>query len=273
MIARPDPARVTVVHADRPPAAVTRAMIGALTDDGFAVDVLTASHAIPVTGSRPRAELFVLKHSDAATLVVGCLLHDAGAATFNPYPVVATCRDKAATTGRLAAAGLPTPDSWLVADPATAQPLLRDGPVVVKPNGGSKGAGVTVARRTADLRELGRTGGPFLVQRYHEPDRLDHKLYRIGDDVFCVGRPWPAVTAEDKQGVALEVDPVLRRLAMGVGDALGIDVFGADVVRSGGRAWLVDVSSFPGFKGVPDAGRLLARRIAAALHRRVSGRR
>jgi hypothetical protein len=78
-------------------------------------------------------------------------------------------------------------------------------------------------------------------------------------------RPWPAVSREDKLGVLLDIDPLLRRIAVGVGEALGIDVYGADVISSDGTYWLVDVSSFPGFKGVPDAGHLLAERVLAAV--------
>lgn len=267
-----DPApRLALVHADRPLGPVTVDMVAALRDRGATVDLLGAGdEPLALTAGLPPYDLYVLKHSDEMGLTTGAVLHALGAATFNPYPVVAACRDKAVATRVLAAAGLPVPESHVVADPPAAAGLLGGGPLVVKPNRGSKGRGVQVVRRAGDLDAIDPADGPFLVQRHHAPDGLDRKLYRIGDAVFCVARPWPAVTAQDKRGRLLAVDPALRRIAVGVGEALGIDLYGADVVYSDGQPWLVDVSSFPGFKGVPDAGGRLADRIlAAARHRRV----
>lgn len=260
------PARLAIVHSDRPLGAVTAEMVAALRDRGATVDVLRAAgQAHQLTHDGPHHDLYVLKHSDEATLTMGAVLHAAGAATLNPYPVAAACRDKALATSILARARLPVPASHYVTDPGTAAPLLSGGALVVKPNRGSKGQGVRVVRTARDLAAIDPAGGPFVVQRHHAPDGRDRKLYRIGDAVFCIGRPWPAVTADDKHGQLLEVDPALRRIALGVGDALGIDLYGADVVCSQGRPWLVDVSAFPGFKGVPHAGRLLADRVLAAV--------
>ena len=44
---------------------------------------------------------------------------------------------------------------------------------------------------------------------------------------------------------------MLRRLTLAVGEALGMDVYGVDVVVSAGEHYVVDVSAFPGFKGCP----------------------
>jgi ribosomal protein S6--L-glutamate ligase len=51
----------------------------------------------------------------------------------------------------------------------------------------------------------------------------------------------------------------------GCGEAFGITIYGVDVIRSEGQHWLVDMSSFPGFKGVPQAGRRIADHLAARL--------
>lgn len=51
---------------------------------------------------------------------------------------------------------------------------------------------------------------------------------------------------------------------------MGIDVFGIDIVLSDGRPVVVDASSFPGFKGVPDAGRRLADYILDAARRTIN---
>jgi hypothetical protein len=52
--------------------------------------------------------------------------------------------------------------------------------------------------------------------------------------------------------------------------ALGIDMFGLDIVISGGRPCVVDINKFGSYMGVPDAPRLLANYLFAALNRAVS---
>ncbi len=256
--------RIAIVHADRPLGAVTAATVDELRERGADVDVWRLAGAIDVAALPLDFDLFVMKHSYGAALTVGSALHAAGATLLNPFPAVAACRDKAVACSILSAAGLPVPRTWFVTEPGAATSLLGAGPLVVKPNSGSKGAGVRIVRTASDVADVDPAGGPFVVQDFHPPEGLDRKLYRIGDHIHCVGRPWPASTPEAKQGVPIEVDPVLRRLTLEVGEALGMDLYGLDVIVSDGRHWVVDVSAFPGFKGIPDAHRLLAERVLAA---------
>ena len=106
----------------------------------------------------------------------------------------------------------------------------------------------------------------MFAQRYCEPETVDRKIYRIGEDVFCVERVWPPVTLEEKRGRLIELDATTRELAMECGRVLGTEVYGVDVIEHEGRPWVVDLSSFPGFKGVPEAGARIAKvvlRVAA----------
>ena len=65
-------------------------------------------------------------------------------------------------------------------------------------------------------------------------------------------------------GEATTVDSELREVAARCGEVLGIDLYGVDVVYSGGRPYVVDLSSLPGFKGVPQAAQRLSEYIYAA---------
>jgi ribosomal protein S6--L-glutamate ligase len=167
-------------------------------------------------------------------------------------------------------AGVPVPDTYVAAQATLLAPLLDGGPLVLKPVRGSQGRGVRLVRSRAELTR-GDDGRPVLAQRYHEPEGLDRKLYRIGDEVFCVERRWPARSYEEKVGRPIAVGPELRALADRCANALGVELFGFDVVMSGGRPYVVDVSSFPGFKGVPEAPGRLADYIAAAARRARDG--
>jgi ribosomal protein S6--L-glutamate ligase len=151
----------------------------------------------------------------------------------------------------------------VTSEPGSLAPLLDGGPLIVKAPRGSQGRGITVARRPDDLAPL-PAGRPWLAMRYHAPDGPDHKLYRIGDEVFGVRRTFPARTYEDKLGRPFAVSPELRELVLRCGEVFGISLYGVDVVFSAGQPWVVDMSSFPGFKGVPDAGARLAAYLVAA---------
>ena len=60
-------------------------------------------------------------------------------------------------------------------------------------------------------------------------------------------------------GLDAETEDVARRC----GDALGIALYGVDIIHHRGRPWVVDLSSFPGFKGVPEAAARLTALIDA----------
>lgn len=219
----------------------------------------------------PQADLYVLKSGSALGLSMAGALHAAGAAILNPYPVAAMCRDKIVTSAVLAAGDVPVPETWVTEDREQLADLLDGGPIVVKPFRGSRGVGVTVVNQPAEIGDLDLEPGPLFVQRYHPPDGLDYKMYAIGERVCGVRRVWPARTFEEKLGVAFEPDDDLRAIARRCAAAIGADIFGFDVVFSEGRPFVVDLSGFPGFKGVPDAPALLAGEIEAAAQRVTRG--
>lgn len=112
--------------------------------------------------------------------------------------------------------------------------------------------------------------GPLLAQRYKEPKGRDRKLYRIGERVFGVKRTWPVRSYEEKLGEPFPVSEELRQIVWRCGAAFGIDLYGVDVIESD-RPYVIDMSSFPGFKGVPDAAALLADYIYEVGRRAVEG--
>jgi glutathione synthase/RimK-type ligase-like ATP-grasp enzyme len=221
--------------------------------------------------TRVEHDLYVLKYTSGMGLSLAGALHAAGAAILNPYPVAALCRDKILTTAALAAGGVPMPDTWVTGDPTRLAGLLDDGPIVIKPYTGSRGVGVTVVRHPNELDDLPLESGPLFIQRYHQPEGVDRKMYVIGSEVFCVERVWPTRTYEEKLGRSVEPSEEMRDIARLCASAIGADIFGFDIVYSDGVPYVVDVSSFPGFKGVPDAPQLLADAIDAAAPRVMRG--
>ena len=58
---------------------------------------------------------------------------------------------------------------------------------------------------------------------------------------------------------------------MRCGRAFGIDLYGVDIIESEGTPYVVDMCSIPGFKGVPDAPRVLAEYFHGAAERAMRG--
>ncbi len=205
-------------------------------------------------------DVYVLVSPTEAALSLAGALERVGGVLVPSYAVAAGCRDKIVQTTVLADAGLPVPASWLTVHPEALAGELTWGPLLVKDPRGSRGQGLHLARRRDELWRL-TCGTPWLVMRYHDADSPDLKLYRIGDEVCGVARVFPAHSMADKVGRPLDVTAELRDLALRCSDAFGTTVCGVDVISSDGRLWVVDMSSFPGFKGVPDAAARLARLI------------
>lgn len=243
-----------------------------LSERGVAVDFTFPDVELnDLADVRVEHDLYVLKSGSALGLSVAGALHAAGAAILNPYPVAAMCRDKIVTSAVLARGGVPVPETWVTEDPQRLHGLLGGGPIVVKPFRGSRGVGVQVVRESSEIDALELDPGPLFIQRYHPPDGLDYKMYCIGERVCGVRRVWPARTYEEKLGEAFEPDDELRSIARTCAAAIGADIFGFDVVFSDDRAYVVDLSGFPGFKGVPEAPELLAAEIEAAAERVTRG--
>src|SRR5438105_9738629 len=206
---------------------------------------------------------------------VAAALHTAGAALLNPYPASATLRDRIVKLRVVQAAGVPAPKTFVASHVDQLRAALEHGPLVIKPHRkltrSAPGEGIHVVRDRAELAALPPISEPVFAQRYHASDGPDRKIYSIGSEIFGVLRAWPARTHREKLGQAFTPDPELVDITRRCGAALGIDLFGVTVVQSGGKSYVVDMTSIPGFKGVPDAPRRLAEYIYAATERALRG--
>ena len=200
-------------------------------------------------------------------------LRELGVRVVNDARAIERCVDKSMTSFLLARAGIPTPATWATENPEQAADIVRreKGPLVLKPYRGSQGRGVHVIWDADELDDVSNDEGPVFAQRYHTPEGQDHKIYVIGEQMFGVKRIFPARTYEEKTGQPFTITHELREIALRCSRAFGVELFGFDVIISGGRPYVVDIQSFPGFKGVPDAELRLADYLYAAAQRAVNG--
>ncbi len=226
---------------------------------------------IDVADIRVKNDLYLLKSGNELALSFAFVLHQLGAATVNPYPTVALLQNKIVSTRILQKAGVPTPDTFVTRNRGDLAPLLDEGPLIVKPYRGCRGEGIAVVRTVGDLDKLA-PDGPILAQRYHQSDDgRDHKIFCIGDRLFGVRRIFPLRSYDDKVGEPFVLTPELRSITQRCGEAVGIDLYGVDVVISNGQPYVVDLNKFCSFIGVKDAPRLLADHVLESARRVLRG--
>jgi ribosomal protein S6--L-glutamate ligase len=239
---------------------------------GCQVDIIYPEERVtPLSQVRAEHDLYILKSGTELALSLAGALHAVGARMLNPYPVAATMRDKIASMRVLEAAGVPVPETYVTSQARRLAPLLDAGPLVLKPYRGSQGRGVHIIWDADELDDVSNDEGLVFAQRYHKPEGEDHKIYVIGDQMFGVRRIFPAKTYEEKIGQPFTITAELREIALRCGKAFGVELFGFDVVMSGGKPYVVDIQGFPGFKGVPDAALRLADYLYAAAQHAVNG--
>jgi ribosomal protein S6--L-glutamate ligase len=247
-------------------------VVSLLTQWDAKVDIIYPDQSVSDLGRvSVEHDLYVLKSGTELALSLAGALHTAGAIILNPYWVAATMRDKIVSTRILQAAGVPVPETFVASHAKQLAPLLDGGPLVVKPYRGSQGRGVRVLWDADELDKIPSDEGPVFAQRYHKPEGEDRKIYCIGGQIFGVLRVWPPRTYEDKIGRPFTITPELRNIALRCGEAFGVELFGLDVILSEGRPYVVDIQSFPGFKGVPNAALRLADYIYTTGRRVLSG--
>jgi ribosomal protein S6--L-glutamate ligase len=230
-----------------------------LKEMGVKVDLIYPEEQLTNLGRvHVEHDLYILKSGTELALSLAGALHAVGATILNPYPIAEMLRDKIVFTRVLEKAGLPVPETFVTAHPHQLAPLLDAGPLVLKPYRGSQGRGIQVVFDADELHAIPGNEGPIFAQRYYKPQGRDLKIYCIGGQVFGVERVWPARTYEEKLGQPFTIPQDLHDIALQCGRAFGIDLYGFDVIMNEDQPYVVDMSSFPGFKGVPDAALRLA---------------
>ncbi len=202
-------------------------------------------------------DLYVLKSRTELSLSLAGVLHAEGARFLNPYECCVSTQNKIVSARRLQRAGVPTPRTWVTGDFALLGELVDDVPLVLKPYRGHRGAGIHVVHDRAELRAVPRTQDPMLVQEYFAGTGEDVKLYVVGEQVFAVRKQF----SEDSfslPGRPSAVSAELRDIALRCGRALGLGLYGLDVIESSSGPVVVDLNYFPGYKGVPDVAPLIA---------------
>ena len=167
-----------------------------------------------------------------------------------------TVRDRLAVQRVLTEAHIAVPAAAAVQDVPDIRRWAADRPVVVKAgqDDGGRGAGIAMwSARDTGPEPAGP--GPYLVQEWVPGDGVDRKIYVAGSVLGGLLKP-----QDDRAsgGRPFSPSPSLQTLALAVGRALQLEIFGVDVVEGANGPVVVDVNAFPSCRGVPGAARAVA---------------
>jgi ribosomal protein S6--L-glutamate ligase len=203
------------------------------------------------------ADLYLLKSDSEMALSLAHGLELAGAKVLNSFEACRKAKDKAVTAGLLLSAGLPTPCSFAAASPAQLQPMLNDGPLILKHNRGYHGVGIAVANNSDELAQAPPYHDMVFAHRYLADARKDLKVFGIGEDVFAVRKAF-SPDSYKHGGEAAELDPALADIARRCAKAIGLSLYGIDIAETADGPSVIDVNYFPGYRSVPRAAERLS---------------
>jgi ribosomal protein S6--L-glutamate ligase len=217
---------------------------------GHQVDQLTAERAVLDVGALvPDHDLYLLKSHTELSLSIAAALDEQGARVLNPVPACAATQDKLRCHRRLVAAGVPVPRTRVVGDYAGAGSVLVAGTsAVLKPVRGHRGVNVEVIRGREQLRGRAAPGSPVLVQDFVAGPGEDLKVYVVGRQVWAVRKPFSPLSFT-RPGHAVPVSGEVEDIACRAGAALGLGLYGLDMIESPDGPVVVDLNYFPGYKG------------------------
>jgi ribosomal protein S6--L-glutamate ligase len=189
----------------------------------------------------------------------------AGSLVVNSPAATEAALDRAATAHALECAGVPAPRTRSF---AALRDLAADGaglgwPLVVKSRTSSRRDLVRLVSSPAELRGLlpEWADEPVVAQEFVASDGFDIKVWVIGADLSAARRRSALESvdksADERLGVA-DLPEDWTRTARAAGAALGLQLYGVDLLITDGAPVVVDVNPFPGFRGAHDpAGSLL----------------
>jgi ribosomal protein S6--L-glutamate ligase len=217
---------------------------------GHQVEQVTAERELLDLGELlPQRDLYVLKSHTELSLSIAAALDEQGARLLNPLGACAATQDKVRCHRRLTAAGVPVPRTLVTGDCDCAASALRsDAPLVVKPLRGHRGVGVEVIGEREQLRGRVSPRSPVLVQEFVPGSGEDLKVYVVGRRVWAVRKPFSPLSFT-QPGHAVSVSREVADIALRAGTALGLGVYGLDLIVGPEGPVVVDLNYFPGYKG------------------------
>jgi ribosomal protein S6--L-glutamate ligase len=227
------------------------------------IRTLTGPQAIAVEKEHPRADLYLLKSHAPQALDLAHYLGQQDALVVNSWASSVACQDRVIMAQRMYEANLPWP---CTKNFPTLQALLSDPdmlaslsfPLIIKSAYSHRGDLVDKVHSVEQLRSLTGNWGrePIVLQEFVAGDGWDIKLWVIDQQIFAARRRTPLETNTSKEDFPIpphELPADWAHIALEIGRVFDLRLYGVDLLLTAQGPMIVDINSFPGFRGVPGA--------------------
>jgi len=227
------------------------------------VRTLTGDEALAEEEKHPMADLYLLKSHAPQALDVAHALEEKGALVVNSWASSVACQDRVLMAQRMREANLPWPYTWSF---ATLGSMLSDRnfltslpfPLIIKSYYSHRGDLVDKVDSIKQLEALAAEWSqePVVLQEFAAGDGWDIKLWVIDQQIFAARRRTSLEANASKEDFPIAPQELPREwasIALEIGRVFNMRLYGVDLLITDRGPMIVDVNSFPGFRGVPGA--------------------
>src|SRR5579859_8055087 len=227
------------------------------------VRMLTGAQAIAQEGQHPLADLYLLKSHAPQALEAAHHLEQQGAYVINSWAASVACQDRVLMAQRMEEAHLPWPQTQYF--PSLATLLKQEDtlaalsfPLIIKSHYSHRGDLVGKIDTIEELQALAPQWSkePIVIQEFAVGDGWDIKLWVIDQQIFAARRRTPLIPGASKEDIPLTADELPEdwiRITLTISSVFDLRLYGVDLLVTERGPIIVDVNSFPGFRGVPGA--------------------
>ncbi len=207
-----------------------------------------------------RADIYLLKSHGPDSLAYARKLEEKGALVINSAASTGACQDRIMMTRLMTEANLPWPKTWffsslgeLLANEQQLSALPY--PLIVKSQ--QNNTDTELVERIESPEQFSALAARWsqeavIVQEWLEGDGWDTKVWVIGDEIFAARRrsPLDRRPKDQFQLFPNEIDEVLQRISLEIGEVFGLSIFGVDFLTTKDGFVAMDVNSFPGLRNL-----------------------
>ena len=230
------------------------------------VSEISGDQAVGRERQHPLADIYLLKSHTPQALEVAHYLEQRGAMVINSFASSSACQDRALMAQRMSEAHLAFPSTSTHASlgellEQQQRPSILSFPLVIKSRYSRRGDLVYRADGIEQLHALARRiDEPVIIQEFVPADGWDIKLWVIGQQIFAARRRSSLAGEASRQDFPIPTEQLpssWRSISLKVGRVFDLHLYGLDLIASDRGPVVVDVNSFPGFRGVAGAASAL----------------
>jgi len=244
------------------------------------VNTLSGAQAIAQEEMHPQADLYLLKSHAPQALDVAYHLEQCGARVVNGWAATVACQDRVLMTRYMNKAGLPWPHTWNF---SSLKYLLEQDellatlpfPLIIKSRYSGRDDLVGKLHNVDELQALAPQWSqePVILQEFVANDGWDNKLWVIDEQLFVARRRTPLERNAAKKDFPLTAEELPGdwvQITLEIGRVFNMRLYGVDLLSTERGPIIVDVNSFPGFRGVHGADSAIVALVEQSIRERLA---